>query len=146
VNHAPALARFVAFFEKLDPAALECLGDIFAEEVRFQDPFNEVVGIKAVRQVFAHGLASCPGMRFEVFEAVPTMSRGEPVALLRWRMDCQDKKGLVINGTSYIRFNPDGRVAEHIDYWDPAGQLYERVPVLGSLMRWLRRRISATAL
>jgi len=74
------------------------------------------------------------------------MSRGEPVALLRCRMDCQDQRGLVVDGASYIRFDPDGPVVEHIDYWDPARQRYERVPVLGSLMRWLRRWLGATTL
>jgi len=32
------------------------------------------------------------------------------------------------------------RVAVHRDYWDAAEELYEKLPVLGSLMRWLKRR------
>jgi hypothetical protein len=43
-----------------------------------------------------------------------------------------------------VQFDPDGRVAEHIDYWDPAGQVYETIPILGLLMRALRRRLAAT--
>jgi steroid delta-isomerase len=30
----------------------------------------------------------------------------------------------------------------HRDYWDAAGELYEQLPVIGSLMRWLKRRIA----
>ena len=34
----------------------------------------------------------------------------------------------------------DGRIRLHRDYWDAAEELYEKLPVLGHLMRWLRRR------
>jgi hypothetical protein len=37
-------------------------------------------------------------------------------------------------------FAPDGRVIRHRDYWDAAQELYEKMPVIGGLMRWLRRR------
>ena len=33
-----------------------------------------------------------------------------------------------------------GRVAFHRDYWDAAEELYEKLPGLGGLMRWLKRR------
>ena len=28
----------------------------------------------------------------------------------------------------------------HRDYWDAAEELYEKLPILGGLMRWLKRR------
>jgi hypothetical protein len=31
-------------------------------------------------------------------------------------------------------------VAYHRDYWDAAEELYEKLPVLGGLMRFLKRR------
>jgi steroid delta-isomerase len=37
----------------------------------------------------------------------------------------------------------DGRVVYHRDYWDAAGELYERIPLLGALMRGVRRRLRA---
>ncbi len=46
----------------------------------------------------------------------------------------------VIDGMSEIRFRADGRVAEHLDHWDAAEQLYERVPVLGTLIRLVKRK------
>ena len=35
------------------------------------------------------------------------------------------------------------RVAMHRDYWDTAEELYEKLPVLGSLMRWLKKRANS---
>jgi steroid delta-isomerase len=51
----------------------------------------------------------------------------------RWRQDEQ-----VIPGASHIRFAADGRVVYHRDYWHAAEELYEKLPVLGILMRWLK--------
>ena len=31
----------------------------------------------------------------------------------------------------------------HRDYWDAAEELYEKLPLLGALMRWLKRRVNA---
>lgn len=34
------------------------------------------------------------------------------------------------------------RITLHRDYWDPAKDLYGKVPVLGSLMRFIRSRLA----
>lgn len=44
-----------------------------------------------------------------------------------------------IRGATHIRFAADGRVEFHRDYWDAAEELYEKLPVLGTLMRGLKR-------
>ena len=46
-----------------------------------------------------------------------------------------------IHGSSHLRFAHDGRVAYHRDYWDAAEELYETLPLLGSLLRWIKRRL-----
>ena len=48
----------------------------------------------------------------------------------------------VIHGATHLRFADDGRIAVHRDYWDAAEELYEKVPAVGTLMRWLKRRAS----
>jgi hypothetical protein len=50
---------------------------------------------------------------------------------------------MVIRGASHLVLREEAgqwRVAVHRDYWDAAEELYEKLPVLGSLMRWLKRR------
>jgi len=49
----------------------------------------------------------------------------------------------VVRGASHLRLAPDGRISWHRDYWDAAGELYETVPVLATLMRFLRCRLAA---
>lgn len=142
LNRAAALERYVAVMEGLRVDHLEALATVYTEQARFVDPFNEVRGIEAIEAVFAHGFAQCPGMRFVVQARAVDGDR----ALLRWRMHCDDSAhGLSIEGMSELVLGRDGRVVEHVDYWDPAAQLYERVPVLGWLMRRIRRRLAAPA-
>jgi steroid delta-isomerase len=138
---AAALEHYVAVMESLQPDGLARLVEAYAEEARFVDPFNEVRGLAAIRRVFAHGFTQCPGMRFRVTARAVDGDRG----LLEWEMVCAraDGEPLDITGMTRLRFVPDGRVVEHVDHWDPAGQLYERVPLLGWLLRRVRGRLSA---
>jgi hypothetical protein len=46
----------------------------------------------------------------------------------------------VIRGCTWMTFNEELLVTEHRDYWDAAEELYEKIPGLGVLMRWLKKR------
>ncbi|MEX0372870.1 nuclear transport factor 2 family protein [Spiribacter roseus] len=140
-----ALERYGAFFAAMQPADLDRLDAVFVENARFRDPFNEVEGLTGIRAVFEHMYANCAAARFEVLETVGEGATG----YLRWRFhfrlkrDRHDRRP--IDGVSRVVLAEDGRVREHIDYWDAAGELYDQFPVLGGLMRWLRARLSVDA-
>jgi hypothetical protein len=42
---------------------------------------------------------------------------------------------------SHLRFDADGRVALHHDFWNAAEGLYQYVPVLGAGIRAIQRRL-----
>jgi hypothetical protein len=46
-----------------------------------------------------------------------------------------------IDGVSEVAFDEAGKVRSHIDHWDAAGGLYERLPLIGAVLRHLRRRL-----
>jgi hypothetical protein len=48
-----------------------------------------------------------------------------------------------VRGGSHIVFGADCRIALHRDYWDAAEELYEKLPAVGMLMRWLKRRANS---
>jgi steroid Delta-isomerase len=145
MNHPdPRVARIVRFFEQLTPAGLARLGEIYAADARFKDPFNEVQGVAAIERVFAHMYATLDAPRFVIRDAV---AEGD-TAFLSWdflfrmrRFDRTTEQR--VRGATHLVFAPDGRIALHRDYWDAAEELYEKLPVVGSLMRWLKRQASA---
>ena len=49
----------------------------------------------------------------------------------------------VIRGASHLKFDGEGRIRYHRDYWDAAEELYEKLPVLGGLMRLLKKRAAS---
>lgn len=140
---AERVRAYAAFFETLTPGRLDRLGDLFAETARFRDPFNDVSGVAAIRGVFEHMYRTCPAPRFQVMDWALTGH----TAFIRWRFsDGRRARGsfaLQVEGVSRVEFDPEGRVLLHVDYWDPAAQLYERIPLLGGVLRLLRRRLSA---
>lgn len=140
----PRLTRLIAIYETLAPATLGTLESLFAPEARFVDPFNDVSGPAAIRRVFEHMFETVDAPRFEVVDAAMGAGGG---AFLLWNFHFQarDKQRTPrrIQGTSHLRFDEQGRVLLHQDHWDPARQLYEGVPLLGSLMRRLRLHLSA---
>lgn len=50
--------------------------------------------------------------------------------------------GQVIRGASQLLFSEQGLITRHRDYWDAAEDFYEKLPFLGSLLRWLKKRAS----
>lgn len=140
-----ALQRLVALYEQLTPAHLARLGDYYAPDAQFRDPFNDVRGVHAIAQVFAHMFETLEAPRFVVTQHIV---QGDQ-AFLGWELHFRMRRwrplvAQCIRGATLIRFDAGGRVVLHRDYWDAAEELYEKLPLLGALMRWLRKAASAT--
>ena len=132
----------VSLYEGLAPADLLQLGWVYSEQASFKDPFNRVQGLTAITAIFSHMFATLDAPRFAVVDAV---AAGDD-AFLTWDFSFRSRgagaRTLCIHGASHLRFGPDGRVLMHRDYWDAAEEVYEKLPVIGALMRWLKRRAS----
>ena len=136
----PRTARVIALFESLQPADLARLDTFYADDARFKDPFNEVQGVPAIRRIFEHMYASLDGPRFVVREAIVQGDQCFLVWDFLFRMKRFRRDEQCVRGGSHLRYGTDGRIVEHRDYWDAAEELYEKLPGIGALMRWLKRR------
>lgn len=139
----PQVARIVDFFEALAPADLQRIPAFYTPDAFFKDPFNEVRGSAAVTAVFAHMFEALDAPRFVVHEAVLQGDRCFLAWDFRFRMRRFRRDEQCIRGGSLLLLAADGRIASHRDYWDAAEELYEKLPLLGGLMRWLKRRANA---
>ena len=132
----------VHFFETLTPNALEGMGDVYDEQAHFSDPFNNVHGLPAIRTIFEHMFIAMQAPRFEVLTVLRDASSGE--IFLRWNFYFS-KKGLgqhlCIHGSSYLRLSEAGKISYHQDYWDSGKELYEKLPVIGGMVRWLSAQL-----
>ncbi len=134
------VARIVQAFEQLAPADLPKLDALYTADARFKDPFNEVQGVPAIRAVFAHMYATLDEPHFLIRDVV---AQGDQ-CFLTWdfvfRMRRYNRDEQTVRGGTHLQLATDGRISLHRDYWDAAEELYEKLPLVGSLMRWLKSR------
>jgi hypothetical protein len=136
-----AVAQVVTFFETLSPASVAEVGSLYAPDARFKDPFNDVTGTPAIAHIFAHMFSALDQPRFVVTGQVVQATQ----CFLTWEFRFGFKNFKVgqeqlILGASHLVFSAQGQVSLHRDYWDAAEELYEKLPVVGGLMRWLKKR------
>jgi ketosteroid isomerase-like protein len=136
----PRAQRVIAAFEALKREDLSRLGQLYSDDARFKDPFNEVQGLPAIRGVFDHMFAALDSPRFIVTQAIVQGDQCFLVWDFLFRFRRFSSELQTVRGGSHLRFAADGRIELHRDYWDAAEELYEKLPGVGALMRWLKRR------
>lgn len=137
-------AKLVDAYTRLSRESLPSLLDLYDEQASFKDQFNDVRGRAAIERIFSQMFDELREPRFVVLVSA---SEGDE-AFLTWELHFlrQSGQAMTIRGASHIRFTAMGRVAVHRDYWDAAEELYAKLPLLGVLMRALRRRLSTPQL
>ncbi|WP_413816658.1 nuclear transport factor 2 family protein [Piscinibacter gummiphilus] len=138
----PRVARIVELFEHFTRDDVARLGEFYAAKAHFKDPFNDVRGLSAVQQVFRHMFDALDEPRFVVRDVIV---QGDQ-CFLSWDFLFRFKRyreGLqTVHGGSQLQLDAIGLILHHRDYWDAAEELYEKLPLVGSLMRWLKKRAS----
>lgn len=139
LDEQAALQAVVDFYETLSRDSVQSLGRIYTDDAFFKDPFNVVTGLPEIIGIFSHMFDQVDAPRFVVTQK---MVNGRN-AFMTWdflfRMKRFDRTEQCIRGATHLQFAEDGRICMHRDYWDAAEELYEKLPVLGSLMRWLKK-------
>jgi len=130
----------IEVFERLAPEDVGRLDGLYAPDARFKDPFNDVRGLAEIQRIFGHMFEALEAPRFVILDVVSQ----DDQCFLTWdflfRMRRFNRAEQRIHGGSHLRFATDGRIVLHRDYWDAAEELYEKLPVVGALMRWLKAR------
>ncbi|MGR8918237.1 MAG: nuclear transport factor 2 family protein [Gammaproteobacteria bacterium] len=142
-----ALDRYVHTLESFSADELDALLGLVTSDVRFRDPFNDVRGKSAFRRIFSDMAEQLDAIDFDVTERAWTRRRADGgVALIRWDLSARlvrlGQREWRVSGCSELHFTEDGRLMAHLDYWDAAGAFYERLPLLGAVLRRLRRRLA----
>jgi ketosteroid isomerase-like protein len=122
---AQALDDLVHWFQTLSPESVSLIGRHYADQVRFKDPFNDVQGLPAVQAIFSHMFEQLHEPRFVVRERMLSGQR----AFLTWDFVFR-----------FRRYDTHREQVIHGAYWDAAEELYEKLPLVGGLMRWLKAR------
>lgn len=141
---AEALARFGRFFSDFSPDKVERLVDLtYADDIWFNDTLKTIEGRETLRNYLRHSAEAVESCRVRILD---TVSNDSGDYYVRWAMTIRFKRfrrGVDTHsiGMSHLRFNRDGLVHLHQDYWDAASALFEHVPLLGTGIRAIKRRV-----
>jgi hypothetical protein len=137
------LERFKTLYREMNASdlKLDLLKQVYAEDMVFHDSFHHIQGREnfiAYCENLYENLQRCD---FEFHEQWLSESQ----AMLTWTMVYQHPKlnrgkAISVEGATHIRF--DEQINFHQDYCDGGALLYEHVPVLGSIIQQLKKRLA----
>lgn len=140
------LADFCAVYQDMDKYCTNKLYKIYTEHVEFHDPFHRIVGIAELEKYFTALYENVTECRFTFHER----QRQGNHAFLTWTMSLSHPRlaggrHIQIEGCSRLVFADDdsGKVCHHRDYFDAGELLYEHLPLLGRVIRRIKRQAGA---
>jgi len=115
---------------------------VYAEEIYFRDAFRLLDRAADLQTYLIEGLEPLEASEF-VFNNV---SRSGGDFYLDWTMRVDFKKTPTGTweesiGMTRMRFNEQGQVIFHQDYWDPTDIVYTRIPIAKQLIAYVKRKL-----
>ena len=141
IAEVETIRRFIDFYSVFSEERIkESVRLVYAEDAYFRDGFREVRGRDDIEAYFLSTTEAIHECTFDIKDV--GYSHGN--YYFRWIMKLTLKRDrdhpLEEAGMSHVRFDATGHVVFHQDYWETAA-LYERLPVLGSIIRWVKKQI-----
>lgn len=132
---------YISFFENINKQTKkEEYEKVFHKDARFKDPFHDVQGLEKIYNVFQDMYLKLDNPKFKILEVVKKSN----IIYIKWDFEFQFKgktEKQNFEGVSRVEFNEEGKAISHIDYWDSVENLYEKIPLLSSFLRFIKNRI-----
>lgn len=139
-----AVGRFKAFLKGIGEAGYvsENTSKVYASNAYLDDTLVTHRGADEIERYFLKTAATMTGF----LVSIDDVSRSGGDYYVRWRMVFAApalNRGKAVHsvGISQIRFNPEGKVSFHQDFWDSGRNFYGQLPVVGGLIGWIRKRL-----
>ncbi len=137
-------------FNGLNKDTMELVDRFYAEDTHFLDPVVDLKGRAAVRKYYENLYANVISIRFEFSGEVSTKTEQGEEKVAFWTMILRHKKlrggeEVRVVGNSHIRFDAKtGQAIYHRDYFDMGEFIYEGLPVVGPVVRFVKSKMSQT--
>ena len=135
------IERFKSQFRILHEADLSRLRELYSERILFKDPVHEIRGLVELEDYFASLCSDLSDCRFEYLDEIV----GDNSAYIKWMMHFKHprlgNRLISVRGVSNLKFSD--RIDFHEDFYDMGAMLYEQLPLLGNVTRWLRLRLAS---
>ena len=111
---------------------------VYAPEAWFNDTIATEVGIDAIEKYL---LKTAEGAE-KVSAKINDVAVSGSDCYVRWTMEIRTKnlaggQPIITEGVSQLRFDEQGRIVLHQDFWNPATGIYQHLPLLGPAIRFV---------
>jgi hypothetical protein len=138
------LSEIESLFNNFNSDTMHLADDFYDPDVVFRDPIVELRGRDALKAYYVDMYENVTSIRFDFSGGIEK----EEEAVVFWTMEVRAKgfKGgepVLLDGASHIKFGGElGKAVYHRDYFDMGAFVYENIPVLGSIVRYTKKRLS----
>ena len=147
VTESQALEQLQNFFSDMTVASVRANAAIvYAPDAYLNDNVVGISGVDFITDYFAHA-----ALQADVLDVVfLDVARSKTDYYIRWQMRVDakalsDGEPVLSYGTTQFRFNREGRVIIHRDFWDSATGIYEHLPYLGPVIKYVHRKLGGDA-
>ena len=129
----------------MTPASVrEQTSQVYAPESYLNDTLVGIEGSANIEAYFAHTAGQVRTLTVQFLERAPVGTDW----YVRWQMTVaadglNGGEPVVTYGVTQFRFDPQGRILIHKDFWDAGTGLYEQLPVLGGVIQRVRGAVEA---
>lgn len=141
--YSKQLEQLKSFYADMHSNDFSAIDTLYHPNIVFKDAVQEVHGREPLKAYFTHGLGNAEQCLFH-FEQV---SQSGNNAFLVWEMRLKHPsigggKEIIVPGASWVQFDADsGLITLHRDFCDLGAMVYEHLPVIGFLVRKVRRHL-----
>lgn len=141
LRNAQALERFISLYQALNKDNVASLRDVYSDNVTFSDPAHSLHSWQALEFYFNQLFENVISCEFEIHEFALNVDN----AFLNWTMTfahpkLEQGKTRTLDGCSKLIFS-QGKIVSHRDYFDLGAMIYEGVPVLGGVVKYIKKRL-----
>lgn len=136
------LDGFIDTYQQLTCNNLHLLAEVYHRDIRFEDPFHQVHGLQSLNDYFAGLYKNLISCGFTIDQVLHKDNQ----AAIYWQMTfCHPKLNggnkITVEGHSFLQAI-DNLIIYHRDYFDTSAMVYEHIPALGGVIRFIKQRMN----
>jgi hypothetical protein len=145
------IERFCKIYTDLCKVSSDDLATIYGRDVVFIDPITTHKGLADVQHYFSNLLTQADSCKFDI-ATIATCSgvygsgyEAPFTHVANWTMTLTLKKGqkvITLDGTTQLKVEND-IITYHKDYYDLGEMVYEHIPVLGFVIKKIKKSMSS---
>ena len=134
------IEKFASFYRDLTSMQVSELGLIYSPDVSFIDPIAKHEGLASVESYFTKLLDNAEHCEFEIHTIQAATGNDYFVNWTMHYTSTRINKGkpIDVDGITFLKIEKN-LIVFHRDYYDLGQMVYEHIPILGRLIKYLKK-------